>query len=1787
MQKSLTLSEKTRLITRYFSAFFFVLIIFWLVGIPSLKAQTSMVPCGSPVTTLTMCGGVFADPGGSANYANSCNVTETICPGTAGQCVTLQFTSFNLETNWDYLYIYNGNTTGAPLIGTYTGTTIPNGGNVTANNASGCLTLVFTSDGVINAPGWLANVICTPCGSPPPPPPGPIVASDCSGAVNICTNSSFQVDPSGSGSVTEFTSGSTSNPSTNPGSTNSGCLLSGELNSTWMVVNIASTGTLEFSFGADGGTGCLDWIMWPYNGSTTCNAIINNTQAPIRCNWNGMCESFTGMATPLPAGGDPTNFEPELNVTCGQRFLICLSNYSSQSTSIPLNFFGTATISCTTFTPITVNSATICPGGSAVLTANGGNTYTWSPGGTLSATTGNPVTATPATTTSYTVTGTGPCGTGTATAVVTVLPANDPACVTTCTATATNTGPYCVGQTIQLNGTGGGTYAWTGPNGFTSAAQNPTLAATTAAAGTYTLTITVGTCTATATTTVVVNAPTTPTFTQVAAICSGGSFTLPTTSNNGITGTWAPAINNTATTTYTFTPTAGQCATTTTMTVTVNAPVTPTFTQVAPICSGGSFTLPTTSNNGITGTWAPGINNTATTTYTFTPTAGQCANTTTMTVTVNAPVTPTFTQVAAICSGGSFTLPATSTNGITGTWAPAINNTATTTYTFTPTAGQCAITTTMTVTVNPQITPAFNAHPPICSGGTITLPTTSTNGITGTWAPAINNTATTTYTFTPTAGQCATTTTMTVTVGAPVTPTFTAIAPICQGGTINLPATSNDGFTGTWSPAVNNMATTTYTFTPTAGQCATTTTLTVTVNTPVTPTFNAIGPICSGDALSLLTTSLEGITGTWSPAVNNTATTTYTFTPDAGQCANTTTLTVTVNPIPTMTAPGNIAACPGDNIAASVFSSTPAGASFTWTNSETLIGLGASGTGNTPSFSATNGTGSSISGTISVTPTLNGCTGSPVTYTITVNDVFDATITPAGPFCANAASVTLTAVDAGGTWSGTGITDAVNGIFDPATAGAGTFTITYTIGGSCGSTDTENIIVNPVPLVDPISNIAACEGDIVAASAFTSTPAGATFTWTNDNTSIGLGASGTGNTNSFTATNGTGSAITGTVSVIPTLNGCIGLPVTYTITVNDQFDATITPAGPFCESDASYTLTAFDAGGTWGGTGITDIVNGIFDPATAGAGTYTITYTIGGSCGDVQTTSITVNPDMNATITPAGPFCTNDPALTLSAVDGGGTWGGTGITNTSLGIFDPSIAGAGTHTITYSITGMCGDTQTITIIVADDMDATITPQADVCEMDANLFFIAADPGGTWTGNGIINASTGEFDPSSAGVGTHTITYTISGNCGDIQTTTINVLNNADATITQVGPYCIGNSPVTLTAVDLGGTWSGTGITDPVNGIFDPAVAGVGTHAITYTITGQCGDFRTIFIDVVANFDATITQVGPFCEDASTVDLVTVNGGGTFTGNGITDAVNGIFDPAVAGPGTHTITYTIPGPCGDIATIDIVVNALPVVSFSPDNTTGCVPLTVTFTDNTGLAGSSVIWSMSDGFISSNSGSVTHTFTSVGCFDVTLQVTSAQGCVSSITQNDIVCTSAVPVAEFSWNPTNATILNPVVNFVNESTNATNYVWDFAGLGSSTATNPTFTFPSDSARFYLVCLEAYNSLGCADTVCHYIQIFDEFLVYVPNAFTPDNDGINDVFLPVVNGHDPLSYQLLIFNRWGELIFESQHDNVGWNGTYKTVISKEDTYVWKLKLKSAADGKQHDYIGHVNLLK
>lgn len=345
----------------------------------------------------------------------------------------------------------------------------------------------------------------------------------------------------------------------------------------------------------------------------------------------------------------------------------------------------------------------------------------------------------------------------------------------------------------------------------------------------------------------------------------------------------------------------------------------PNFSPIAPICSGSPAPiLGPTSPNGISGTWSPAVvSNTASGSYVFTPNVSlhPCATTQTLNVTVLPLVSPSFTGIpTSVCQNAvAPVLPNNSNNSpsITGSWSPSTVNTALlgpVTYTFTPNVGQCttATPTRVTITVVANNSPNFSQIPPFCSGNTPPLlATTSPTGVTGSWSPSvISNTVSRSYVFTPNPNQCSTSQTLNVTVTKRVSPGFSTILAFCEGATPPvLATTSPNGITGTWNPAqIDNKTSGTYVFTPNANECATTQSLTTTVNAKKSPGFSSFS-ICSGSVPpTLKTTSPSGVNGSWSPAVvDNMTSGAYVFSPDANQCATDQTINVVVNPSNTLT----------------------------------------------------------------------------------------------------------------------------------------------------------------------------------------------------------------------------------------------------------------------------------------------------------------------------------------------------------------------------------------------------------------------------------------------------------------------------------------------------------------------------------------------------------------------------------------------------------------------------------------------------------------------------------------------------------------------------------------------------------------------------------------------------------------------------------------------------------------------------------------------------------------------
>jgi gliding motility-associated-like protein len=230
-----------------------------------------------------------------------------------------------------------------------------------------------------------------------------------------------------------------------------------------------------------------------------------------------------------------------------------------------------------------------------------------------------------------------------------------------------------------------------------------------------------------------------------------------------------------------------------------------------------------------------------------------------------------------------------------------------------------------------------------------------------------------------------------------------------------------------------------------------------------------------------------------------------------------------------------------------------------------------------------------------------------------------------------------------------------------------------------------------------------------------------------------------------------------------------------------------------------------------------------------------------------------------------------------------------------------------------------------------------------------------------------------------------------------------------------------------------------------------------------------------------------------------------------------------------------------------------------------------------------------WDFGDGASSNQFGLAGHQFVNNGCFDVSLIVTTPEGCTSNSTQLSAVCIYPEPIASFSIDDAVISSLAPEVIFFNTSVHADTYLWDFGDNTTSITQNPTHLYPSDPAT-YVIILTASNFIGCQDTAALTVTVFQDLAIYVPNTFTPDGDEYNQTFLPILTeGFDPYNYELLIFNRWGELIFQSYDYKVGWDGTYgpNAIPAQFGTYTWKIEVDELQSGDTRKFVGHVNLIK
>jgi gliding motility-associated-like protein len=519
-----------------------------------------------------------------------------------------------------------------------------------------------------------------------------------------------------------------------------------------------------------------------------------------------------------------------------------------------------------------------------------------------------------------------------------------------------------------------------------------------------------------------------------------------------------------------------------------------------------------------------------------------------------------------------------------------------------------------------------------------------------------------------------------------------------------------------------------------------------------------------------------------------------------------------------------------------------------------------------------------------------------------------------------------------------------------------------------------------------------------------------------------------------------------------------------------------------------------------------------------------------------------------------------------------------------------------TYTVTVTdIAGGCSSTDSVQVDVVNINTLTVSPAGPYC-VNGNIDTLQVSvPAGSglWSGSGIADSLTGIFNPSMAGVGTHQVIYAVNGSCGTgADTIDIIVTPLPDATITPAGNMCLTGGTVTLVAATPGGLWAGTGITNAGTGTFDPAAAGIGSYIISYTITLPCFSQDTAIVNVTSQMDATIAHVGPFCTTAPAVTMSAVSPGGTWSGPGITNAFTGVFDPSVAGAGIHVVYYTITGLCGSVDTDTITVIATPVISFTSDTTEGCEPTTINFISTNNQAGGTSFWTFGDSLSGVNDSSTldspSHTYIHSGPYTVSYSYTNGIGCGDTVTMPAYVMIHSQPVAAFTPSPQPTTIIDPKIHFHDQSTGQIDvWHWTFGYMNdSSIIQSPTYVYPDTG--IFATELIVTNIRGCADTASSYILIDPVLLFYAPNAFTPNDNGNNDEFRVYGDGIDKSTFEMRIFNRWGECVFKSNKYEEGWNGARNNTgeLVEQDVYVWKVNFRDF-DGKKHQYIGQVTMVK
>jgi subtilisin-like proprotein convertase family protein len=1159
-------------------------------------------------------------------------------------------------------------------------------------------------------------------------------------------------------------------------------------------------------------------------------------------------------------------------------------------------------------------------------------------------------------------------------------------------------------------------------------------------------------------------------------------------------------------------------------------------------------------------------------------------------------------------SNSGLTTPASGTNNTTSYTpsAPAAGSSAT--YYVTATTGGCqSAATAFTISVYSNVSAgSVGSNQTICSGQDPVIlseltPASGGNSLSGytyQWEMSTNGgtswsdipgatgatydpptlTSTTLYRRKVT-NTCGTSVTSTITITVNPNPTVAAISDVsaCPGATIStisfnsavvgstfswtasgsystvgLTASSGVGNIPSWTAPSNNTGgnfTSQVTVTATAAGCSGASTNFNVIIKP-TPLVNSLTDVvvCATEVISLGSFSSTpsggsfnwsnnntnigiGASGTgsisnWNAPSNNTGsniTGAISYTTTLNGCiSNPKTVNITIKPTPSLSSISNQSYCPGNTIPNQTFTSTPTGATVNWTNSNTSIGISSAGSGNIATWTApSNASGSNFTGTITATPSLNGCPGTNLVYIITIKPipVLDA-ISDVYACPGSSVSVPNFNSNPAGTysWSNSntsiGLGASGSGSIPAFTAGtnssgvnnSASISVTATANGCTGSSANFQIFIYPTPIIDKQTDIAVCPGQTTIVPAFNTNPFGSSFSWTNSNTAIGLGASGNGNIGSFiSANNNTGNNIIGSISVTAQNNGCQSSPEAFNIIVKPKPSLTALNNETFCPNiNANIpTFSSTPSGGQF--NWLND--NTSIGLGASGAGNIPSFTTAANNSGSNNTSTIKVIGEVNGcnsdtglftiTISPTPalnslPDISSCPGGTLGPINFSSNPGGAFVdwTNSNSSINQPLLGNgnigswiapnnnSGSSIVsniiaTPTLAGCKGKADTVVVTVYSQDNASITyPTLTACITGSNpIPSSIAQPGGTFSisGSAIINSSTGEIDLSSTTAGnTYVITYTTNGTCPSTRNYTLTVSSSSISADFTISPVVCNNDPNQAPVYINGGTAGnytvisgGNGLNIDPSGVVYVSASTPGTYTIQNTIpaSGGCAaDSATATIQIKPKPNAGFTGLAPqYCINASNVSLVPNLSGGAFSGNGVSGT---IFSPSNSNIGLNTITHTISlNGCTDSTTQIVTVFDKPNVTGLASDDTICVGESITLN---GFGTQSYTWN--NGVINgvAFNPSISNTYILTG--------TDGNNCSSTDTIS--ITVNALP----TLNTTDISICRGSFGNLIVSGNAASYSWSNGQNGSSISVSP-----NNTATYYVA---GTSAEGCIYT-------------------------------------------------------------------------------------------------------